>query len=90
MGENKDQDAFDDDVKRLLKILPKRGSFVTMDHLWKEGDKYLQQIALLARTWKDSQGMPEPIKPSVGFCNLMADASWYGLTSRTSWKYHRH
>ena len=90
MGEDKHQDAFDDDVERLLKIFPKRGSLVTMDHLWKEGDKYLQQIASLARTWNNSQGMPESLKPSVGFCNLMADASWYGLTSRTSWKHHRH
>ena len=90
MGEDKNQDAFDGDVKHLLKVFPEPRSLVTMDHRWKEGDIYLQQIASLATTWNDSQETPESLKSTVGFCNLMANASWYGLTSRTSWQHHRH
>ena len=49
MGDDKRQDAFDGAVEVLLEVFPKRGSLVTMDHLGQEGDKYLQQIASLAR-----------------------------------------
>ena len=59
MGEDKHQDAFDEDVNFLLEIFPKRGSLATMDHLWEEGNKHLEQIASLARTWNDSQEKPK-------------------------------
>ena len=49
MGDYKRQDAFDGAVEVLLEVFPKRGSLVTMDHLGQESDKYLQQIASLAR-----------------------------------------
>ena len=84
MGDDKGQDAFDGAVELLLKISPKRGSLVTLDHLWKQGDTHLQQLASLARTWNDSQEEPEPLKSTLGFCNLVADASWYCLASHIS------
>lgn len=52
---------------------------ITMDHLWEEGDKYLQQIAAVANDWHDSQQRAEPLGPSTNFCNLMADAAWYAF-----------
>ena len=70
------QAGFDGAVKLLLDKFPGRGSMVTMDHLWQEGEKYLQQIAALANNWHDSQQRSEPLRSTTDFCNLMADAAW--------------
>ena len=70
------QAHFDHATKLLLDRFPNRGSMVTMDHLWEEGVKYLPQIGALANSWHDSQQRSEALKPSVDFCNLMANASW--------------
>jgi len=71
------QEGFDGAVKLLLDKFPHRGSLVIMDSLWEEGARYLEQIAAVARNWRDSQGKPEALKPSVDFCNLMADCAWF-------------
>ena len=70
------QAGFDHAIKLLLDKFPNRGSMVTMDHLWEEGAKYLPQIGALANNWHDSQQRLNALKPSVDFCNLMANASW--------------
>jgi tetratricopeptide (TPR) repeat protein len=48
-----------------------------MDSLWEEGARYLEQIASLARKWRDSQNDSQPLKPTVDLCNLMADCAWF-------------
>ncbi|KAG9253126.1 uncharacterized protein F5Z01DRAFT_689273 [Emericellopsis atlantica] len=42
-----------------------------------EGAHYLDHIASLARSWRDSQREPDPLKPTVDFGNLMADCAWF-------------
>lgn len=76
INEKDRQAGFDGAVTLLLDKFPNRGSMITMDHLWEEGDKYLQQIAAVANDWHDSQQRSEPLQPSIDFCNLMADAAW--------------
>ena len=77
ISENERQAGFDGAVALLLQKFPERGSMVVMDHLWEEGEKYLQQVAAVANDWHDSQLRPEPLRPTTSFCNLMADAAWY-------------
>jgi tetratricopeptide (TPR) repeat protein len=71
------QEGFDGAVKLVLDKFPPRGDLVIMDSLWEEGAKYLEHISALARDWKDSQGKPEALKPTVDFCNLMANCAWF-------------
>ena len=71
------QEGFDGAVKLLLDKFPSRGSLVIMDSLWEDGAQYLQQIASIAENWRDSQDKQEPLKPSIDFCNLMADCAWF-------------
>ncbi|KAL8812868.1 MAG: hypothetical protein Q9223_000518 [Gallowayella weberi] len=71
------QEGFDGAVKLLLDKFPSRGSLVIMDALWEDGAQYLQQIASVAENWRDSQDKPAPLKPTVDFCNLMADCAWF-------------
>lgn len=71
------QEAFDGAVKLLRDKFPSRGDLVIKDSLWEEGAQYLQQIAAVAQNWKDSQEKAVPLKPTVGFCNLMADCAWF-------------
>ncbi|KAL8690231.1 MAG: hypothetical protein Q9224_004454, partial [Gallowayella concinna] len=71
------QEGFDGAVKLLRDKFPSRGSLVIMDSLWEDGAKYLQQIASVAENWRDSQDKPAPLKPTVEFCNLMADCAWF-------------
>ena len=71
------QAGFDGAVKLLLDEFPGRGSLVIMDSLWEKGDRYLQQIKVIAENWRNSQGGPEALKATVDFCNLMADCAWF-------------
>ncbi|KAL8804836.1 MAG: hypothetical protein Q9182_002330 [Xanthomendoza sp. 2 TL-2023] len=71
------QEGFDGAVKLLLDKFPSRGSLVIMDALWEDGAKYLQQIASVAENWRESQLNQAPLKPTVEFCNLMADCAWF-------------
>ncbi|KAL8715178.1 MAG: hypothetical protein Q9220_001136 [cf. Caloplaca sp. 1 TL-2023] len=71
------QKEFADAVQLLLEKFPDRGSLVIKDSLWEDGAQYLQQIASVAEEWRDSQEKPMPLKPTVDFCNLMADCAWF-------------
>lgn len=71
------QEAFDGAVKLLRDKFPSRGDLVIMDSLWEEGAQYLQQIAGFAQNWKNYQQQEVPLKPTVDFCNLMADCAWF-------------
>ncbi len=71
------QEGFGGAVKLLLDKFPSRGKLVIMDSLWEEGAKYLEQIAAVARNWRDSQNKPEALDPTIDFCNLMADCAWF-------------
>ena len=76
MNENDRQDAFDGAVRLLLEAFPDRGNLVSQEDLWEEGNKYLQHITALARSWNESQDQAGPLKSTDDFCNLMANASW--------------
>ncbi|KAL8948298.1 MAG: hypothetical protein Q9222_005505 [Ikaeria aurantiellina] len=71
------QEGFDGAVKLLLEKFPDRGSLVVMDSLWEDGAQHLEQIASVAKNWQNSQDRPAPLKPTVDFCNLMADCAWF-------------
>lgn len=77
ISETDRQEGFDGAITLLLDKFPKRSSTTTMDYLWNEGGKYLQQIAAVTNDWHDSQNRSEPLLPSTTFCKLMADAAWY-------------
>jgi len=70
------QEALDAAIKLLLGKFPSRGSMVTMDHLWEEGDGYLLQIASVANRWLESRQTSQPLLATTNFCVLMADAAW--------------
>ena len=71
------QEGFNGAVKLLRDKFPSRGDLVIMDSLLEDGVQFLQQIAAVAPTWKRSQEQESPLKPTVDFCNLMADCAWF-------------
>ena len=73
MLESERQDAFEGAVKLLLDKFPKRE--LSTGQRREEGDQLLPHISSLARNWKDSQTKQEPLKPTVDFCNLLADCA---------------
>lgn len=75
------QKQFDAAVSSLQGKFPRRRYMITMDHLWKDGAKYLPEIESMANIWNDSQKQDEPLQPTADFSDLLADAAWY--VSRT-------
>ena len=71
------QEEFNGAVALLRDEFPSRGDLVIMDALWEDGAHYLQQIAAVAQDWKESQEKESPLRPTVDFCNLMADCAWF-------------
>lgn len=71
------QRFFEDTVHMLRQVFPRKGQAVAAESDWPSGDIYWPHCLALINRYQESRAEQVPLQPTMEFCRLLDDCSWY-------------